>query len=429
MPRALRPATIALGLLPFLLPGFAEAAQVRILTEPAGAEVWVSGNRVGVTGQKGLVLELPTGPLALVIQKGGYQRLEKTIVVRGDLLLQFTLVPEGTAPKSPAAPGPEAAAPSRTSLRVTAARANVRLNPNLQSPAILAVPAGTVLDSTGKEGDWYVVILPGEGRGRQGYIAAPLVELLPQAATAAPPSAPRPPAPPAAAPPAPAPAAPAPPPPPAAVWTPLPPADPEMAAPRAETAAPPPRQAGSFPGSAPKGQAERGDREVLVFANVFATFGGGSTSAFGNVFLNYGKFIDPSNEIGGGPNISISSTGGGGDLGGDLGGSSTSVTIGLNLFYRHYFDTKGGQWYPYLGVQVDITDLSPDSGTSLGGDLAGVDTGTSILDVSYGQVLFGAKNYLTENLALDIQGAFGLNIGSPSSGQSLRGTFGLSYIF
>ena len=51
-------------------------------------------------------------------------------------------------------------------VRVTAARANVRSAPNQKSSILARVPAGTVLQLQAVQGDWYRVQLPGSGSSR-----------------------------------------------------------------------------------------------------------------------------------------------------------------------------------------------------------------------------------------------------------------------
>ncbi|HTV01452.1 MAG TPA: CsgG/HfaB family protein [Luteitalea sp.] len=65
-------------------------------------------------------------------------------------------------------------------IRVVAAKANVRLNAVDTSPVMLALTAGTVLDEATREGAWFRVTLPADASGfrRVGYIAAALVEVL-----------------------------------------------------------------------------------------------------------------------------------------------------------------------------------------------------------------------------------------------------------
>jgi hypothetical protein len=90
-----------------------------------------------------------------------------------------------------------ASAQEGTLLKVVAARANVRLKPDLGSPVIGQVAKGTILESTGKVGDWYAVNLPPDEDGIvvSGYLHLSTVEVTSDAGEAAeaaePPPAPR----------------------------------------------------------------------------------------------------------------------------------------------------------------------------------------------------------------------------------------------
>ncbi|MGD8536837.1 MAG: SH3 domain-containing protein, partial [Candidatus Aminicenantes bacterium] len=58
-----------------------------------------------------------------------------------------------------------------TKLRVVTEMANVRLQPDIGSVIIHQVPQGTSLESTGKEGEWYLVkIQIEEGQDVSGYV-------------------------------------------------------------------------------------------------------------------------------------------------------------------------------------------------------------------------------------------------------------------
>ena len=58
--------------------------------------------------------------------------------------------------------------------------ANVRLKPTTESAVIATVPAGAVLESIGKSGNWYQVNLPPDEKGIviSGYIWGELVEVM-----------------------------------------------------------------------------------------------------------------------------------------------------------------------------------------------------------------------------------------------------------
>ncbi|MBN2199276.1 MAG: SH3 domain-containing protein [Candidatus Aminicenantes bacterium] len=64
-------------------------------------------------------------------------------------------------------------------IRVTAEVANLRLRPDIGSAIIRLIPRGTLLLSTAKEGDWYLVSVTTEsGRTETGYVHESLVTLL-----------------------------------------------------------------------------------------------------------------------------------------------------------------------------------------------------------------------------------------------------------
>jgi SH3 domain-containing protein len=283
------------------------------------------------------------------------------------------------------------AAPHPRFVQVTVPRANVRSAPNSEAPVAASVPAGTVLEVSRAEGDWYAVSWTpaGQDKRREGFIAARLV--APHTPTAAAPEPAAPPAPPVAA------------------------VPPEPPAPRADT---PLRVVGgaAAPANATNGQ---GDKEVLAFANISGFVGGeGGSSASGFIYFNYGKFLNARNEVGGGPSILLSSGGG------------TSVNLGFNLFYRRYFQTKEGKWHPYAGADLFVSDLSP--GTDVPDEFQGFGIEIEqpgVLDVTFFQLLGGAKNYITENLALDLKGTIGFALGDIGGQKIVQGTIGFSYVF
>lgn len=93
-----------------------------------------------------------------------------------------------------------ASAQETTLLKVVAARANVRLKPDLDSPVIGQIAKGTVLESANKIGDWYAVKLPPDADGIvvSGYVHMSTVEITTDAGeepaaeeAPAPPPAPR----------------------------------------------------------------------------------------------------------------------------------------------------------------------------------------------------------------------------------------------
>ena len=65
-------------------------------------------------------------------------------------------------------------------VRVTVAKANIRLRPTTQSNIVSAVPLGAVLEVIKKEGNWYFVKLPSDEKGIvvTGYIHQSIVEVF-----------------------------------------------------------------------------------------------------------------------------------------------------------------------------------------------------------------------------------------------------------
>jgi len=72
-----------------------------------------------------------------------------------------------------------AAYPADLRVRVIAQKATIKLEPNLQSQTISAVPLGAILRATKKEGEWYFVELPEEkGFKVSGYIHQSAVNVV-----------------------------------------------------------------------------------------------------------------------------------------------------------------------------------------------------------------------------------------------------------
>lgn len=110
-------------LLAFATPGL--AAEVRIVTIPEGAEVWLEDVRLGTTGQDGLrLVGIATGTYKYSIRKARYSPAERTIQVQtADDTVTVVVrlqrrsdstedVPE--RPQAPASPRPPSAAPPET---------------------------------------------------------------------------------------------------------------------------------------------------------------------------------------------------------------------------------------------------------------------------------------------------------------------------
>ena len=148
-------------------------------------------------------------------------------------------------------------------------------------------------------------------------------------------------------------------------------------------------------------QAKQGDKEFLVFANFNSIVGGGNgANGSGNLFFNVGKFITTSNEIGGGPSLTISAGG----------GSGFNTTVGANGFFRHYMQQKNPRIAPYYGAEASVLDFSNFK--------------TSFYIAGVG----GLKDYLSEKAAIDIKGSVGFN---PSNASTwlIAVTAGLTYVF
>jgi hypothetical protein len=66
-----------------------------------------------------------------------------------------------------------------TKLTVVAEQANIRLKPDISSIIIRQVPKGTILNSTGKEDEWFIVLLPSDQEASvTGYVHESLVAIL-----------------------------------------------------------------------------------------------------------------------------------------------------------------------------------------------------------------------------------------------------------
>jgi hypothetical protein len=64
-------------------------------------------------------------------------------------------------------------------LKVVTEQANIRLNPSIGSIIIKQVPEGTILESTGQEGDWYLIQLtPDELEQVSGYVHESMVIII-----------------------------------------------------------------------------------------------------------------------------------------------------------------------------------------------------------------------------------------------------------
>ncbi len=71
----------------------APSGRVRVLTDPAGADVYIGDLRVGTTAPEGLLLELPAGAVTVLVRMLGYSPVEWTLTVDPDkaVVLPITL--------------------------------------------------------------------------------------------------------------------------------------------------------------------------------------------------------------------------------------------------------------------------------------------------------------------------------------------------
>jgi hypothetical protein len=71
----------------------APSGRVRVLTDPAGADVYIGDLRVGTTTPEGLLLELPAGAVTVSVRMLGYSSVERTLTVGRDknVVLPITL--------------------------------------------------------------------------------------------------------------------------------------------------------------------------------------------------------------------------------------------------------------------------------------------------------------------------------------------------
>jgi tetratricopeptide (TPR) repeat protein len=76
------------------------SVRVRIISNPAEAEVLIAGSKVGSTGARGLLLDLPIGGWVVQVRKAGYLPVEKTVTVEpgADLVIEIRLEPEPNIP-------------------------------------------------------------------------------------------------------------------------------------------------------------------------------------------------------------------------------------------------------------------------------------------------------------------------------------------
>ncbi len=74
-------------------------------------------------------------------------------------------------------------------LKVSAEQANIRLKPDIGAALVRQVPQGTILESDGKEGEWFLVrLVSDDGKPLAGYVHESLVVLLQPRVPAEPPT-------------------------------------------------------------------------------------------------------------------------------------------------------------------------------------------------------------------------------------------------
>jgi hypothetical protein len=152
-------------------------------------------------------------------------------------------------------------------------------------------------------------------------------------------------------------------------------------------------------------QAQKGDKEILLFGNLFVLSGGGSTQTVGIIFTNVGVFISDSLEVGGGPTITVAG-----------GAGSTTTVVGVNGFVRKSFVRSNPKIAPYVGAEISIQDLAPEAPQGIG-------------DVTFINAIGGLKNYFSERAALDIKGNFGFLLTDPGLLKIFGFTVGLTVLF
>ena len=162
-----------------------------------------------------------------------------------------------------------------------------------------------------------------------------------------------------------------------------------------------------------RAQAKAGDKELQIFGFVFTTitpeqrFGTitvpGDTSSRGTVFLNAGVFVSDNTEVGGGPNITISS-------------SSPIFDTGISVFFRQYFGDQSAKIKPFAAVDYRLPSLNPSGNRS-------------VTDSQFLEFGFGLRDYLSEKTAFDISALYGLNPRETSGPKQITVTFGLTFIF
>ncbi|MGH9384796.1 MAG: hypothetical protein ACRD2N_10970 [Vicinamibacterales bacterium] len=157
-------------------------------------------------------------------------------------------------------------------------------------------------------------------------------------------------------------------------------------------------------------QAKQGDKEVSISGNMFSMLSEGSKLTTGQFIFGVGYFMTDRLQIAVNPILQLSA---GSLSAGAFGGSGSSINadLGLSTKLVNYFGGSSSKVKPYLGANFVVESLK---------DAA---------ERSFTAAVFGVKNYLTENAALDVNGSFGFNTKHPGDFQLLQVAVGIAYIF
>ncbi len=99
-----------------LAPVVAEAGEVKVITEPSGAIVSQGTLKLGETTEEGLTIDLPAGPVTLLVEKAGFRSVQRTVAAQDAVPVSLTirLTPLNTGTSRGPAGGQASAAPPAT---------------------------------------------------------------------------------------------------------------------------------------------------------------------------------------------------------------------------------------------------------------------------------------------------------------------------
>jgi opacity protein-like surface antigen len=109
-----------------LAPAAADAARVKVITDPVGATVSQGTLLLGTTTDRGLILDFTPGKVTLTVEKPGFRTMERTVVVVAGPPMEVTIrlrplgapMPQGAATGQPSAvPPPTGEGPRRSRSR------------------------------------------------------------------------------------------------------------------------------------------------------------------------------------------------------------------------------------------------------------------------------------------------------------------------